>query len=263
MPAYTDPAFAAANETHIHINTITVSDVVDALSEGASDFWRHPSHYLFVALIYPAVGIVIAVWSAGAVTFPLLYPLAIGFALVGPIAVIGLYELSRRREDGEDDNPRYALDIIHHPAIGSMVVIGAFLAILFAFWIAAAGALYSFYFAPQPAEHLSALLRDIFTTPHGWSLLMWGNLVGVGFALVVLATTSIAFPLLVDKGGSPGRAIGASLRAFAANPVPLLAWGLIVIALLVVGSLPLFVGLAIVLPILGHATWHLYRKIAD
>ncbi|SDG54064.1 DUF2189 domain-containing protein [Pelagibacterium luteolum] len=216
---------------------------------------------MFLVLIYPAVGILLAVWSAGGDTFALLYPLAAGFALLGPVAAIGLYELSRRREAGLDDSPRHALGIARHPALGAIVALGIMLAVIFAAWIACAAALYGTFMGASRPEGVLELLTMTFTTPEGMALLFWGNLVGLGFALLVLATTAIAFPLLVDKGGSTGHAIATSLRAFKTNPVPMLAWGLIVAVIVFIASLPQFVGLALALPILGHATWHLYRKM--
>lgn len=105
------------------------------------------------------------------------------------------------------------------------------------------------------------LIGTTLTTEPGLSLLVWGNLVGLAFALLVLATTGIAFPLLIDKGGSAAHAMATSLRAFRVNALPMLVWGAIVAVLLVVASIPLFVGLAVALPILGHTTWHLYRKM--
>lgn len=261
MPVYPEQAYAHASDADIAVRPITTGDVLDALGKGTADFWRHPSHYLFIALIYPLVGIALAVWSAGGATFALLYPLAAGFALIGPVAALGLYELSRRRERGEDDDPRHALAVLHHPAIGSMTAVGLLLAVLFILWITAAGAIYEAHFAIDPPTTLIGLVTETLTTARGLSLLFWGNLVGLIFALVVLATTVIAFPLLVDKGGSPGRAIGTSLRAFGKNPVPVLLWGAVVAAVLLIASIPLFVGLAVALPILGHATWHLYRKL--
>lgn len=261
MPVYPDQAYADVNAREIPVRAIAISDVFDALGRGSADFWRHPSHYLFIALIYPVVGIVLAVWSAGGATFPLLYPLATGFALLGPLAAIGLYELSRRRERGEDDSPRHALEVIRHPAIGSMIVVGLYLTFVFLLWIAAANAIYAAHYPLGGPDTLMALLTETFRTPRGWSLLLWGNLVGFAFALLVLATTAIAFPLLVDRGGSAGHAMATSIRAFRANPIQMLMWGALVAVILFVASLPLFVGLAVALPILGHATWHLYRKM--
>tara|TARA_R100000365_G_C2742168_1_gene70809 strand:+ start:1344 stop:2135 length:792 start_codon:yes stop_codon:yes gene_type:complete len=261
MPVSSNPALAQSHTSERAIRTISTGDVFNALGKGVSDFWRHPSHYLFLALIYPAVGIVLAVWSAGGATFPLLYPLATGFALIGPLAAIGLYELSRRREQGEDDSPRHALSVLKHPAIGSIVILGAMLAVVFALWLTAANAVYDAHFGANPPATLIALLIETFTTAQGWSLLVWGNLVGLGFAFVVLATTAIAFPLLVDRGGSAGEAVAVSVRAFTTNPVQMTIFGLVVAVTLFVASIPLFVGLALALPMLGHATWHLYRKL--
>lgn len=263
MPVYPEQAYADVGNAETVVRPISTSDVFDALRKGSADFWRHPSHYLFIALIYPLVGIVLATWSAGGATFPLLYPLATGFALIGPVAALGLYELSRRRERGEDDDPSHALSVLRHPAIGSMIAVGLWLAILFILWITAAGAIYEAHFSVRAPETLMALITETFTTSRGWSLLFWGNLVGLGFALLVLATTAVAFPLLVDRGGSATHAILTSLRAFGANPVPMILWGVLVAVIMVIASVPLFVGLAVALPILGHATWHLYRKLIE
>lgn len=260
MPVTQTSPYAHVHDDPVAIHHISMADVFSALRQGATDFWRHPSHYLFLALIYPVMGVVLGVWSAGGAMFALLYPLAAGFALLGPLAAIGLYELSRRREAGLDDSPRHAFAVLRHPSIVSMMVVGLWLALIFAAWIATAAALHDAFLGPR-ATSLNQLITLVFTTPEGWSLLIWGNLVGLVFALIVLATTAIAFPLLVDRGGSAGHAISTSLRAFMANPIPMLAWGVIVAVVLFVASIPLFVGLAVALPILGHATWHLYRRL--
>ncbi len=242
------------------VRAITLADIWDALRLGAIDFWERPSHYLFLVVIYPVVGMILTVWTMRGDLFSLLYPLAAGFALLGPIAALGLYEISRRREQGLDDHPAYAFLVLKSPALGSIGVLGMMLAVCFAIWLMSADALYLFYFRTDPPDTLTALLWETFTTPRGWGLLMWGNLIGFCFALFVLTTTVIAFPLLLDRGGDALRAIGTSTRAVMASPIHFMAWGLIVAVLLFIGSLPFFVGLAIVLPILGHATWHLYRK---
>lgn len=260
MPVSHTSPYAGIHDDPVAIHHISIPDVFAALRRGASDFWRHPSHYLFLALIYPAVGIVLGVWSAGGAMFALLYPLATGFALLGPFAAIGLYELSRRREAGLDDSPRHAFAVLRHPSIMSILLVGLWLALMFAAWIASAAMLYDAFLGSR-AIGLNELITLVLTTPEGRSLLIWGNLVGLAFALIVLATTAIAFPLLVDRGGSAGHAISTSLLAFRTNPIPMLAWGLIVAIVLFIASIPLFVGLAVALPILGHATWHLYRRL--
>jgi uncharacterized membrane protein len=243
------------------IRQITLSDLGDALRRGAADFWAKPSHYVLLILIYPIIGIVLTVWMNGWHAWTLLYPLVGGFALVGPVAALPLYEISRRRERGENPGWRDAMAVLRSPAIGSIVAVGAMLFVLFTLWLTSAQALYESLFGPSPPHTLDALVNQILTQPGGMTLLAVGTGLGALFALVVLCTSVIAFPLMLDRDVGAYVAVETSFRAVLHNPVPLLAWGVIVGAGIFLGSLPLFVGLAVVLPILGHATWHLYRKL--
>ncbi|CAM5642379.1 hypothetical protein MAUB1S_11067 [Mycolicibacterium aubagnense] len=245
------------------VRRITISDLFDALKRGAEDFWAKPSHYVFLGLIYPIVGLILTEWSSGTNAIQLIYPLMTGFALVGPFAAIGLYEMSRRRERGMDTSWKRALDVRHSPALPSIAVIGIMLMAIFLLWLFTAQSIYTAYFGEQPPVAMGTFIRDVLTTGQGLGLILWGNLTGFLFALVVLATTVIAFPLLLDRDVGVVSAIDTSVRAVVMNPVPMLAWGLIVAVLLVIGSIPVFAGLAIVMPILGHATWHLYRKVVE
>jgi uncharacterized membrane protein len=245
------------------IRTITIADLFDALRRGASDFWEQPSHYVMLVLIYPIVGIVLTVWMNGYQTWPMLYPLVGGFALVGPFAAIGLYEISRRREAGEDTSWKHAFEVLRSPAIGSIAAVGVLLLVVFTLWLTAAQALYESLFGSSPPQTLTGLLEQIFTSPGGITLLIVGTMLGALFALVTLCTTVIAFPLMLDRDVGAYVAIETSFRAVLKNPLPMLVWGIIVGAGLFIGALPLFVGLAIVIPIFGHATWHLYRKVVE
>lgn len=245
------------------VRRITISDLFDALKRGAGDFWAKPSHYVFLGLIYPIVGLILTEWSSGSNAIQLIYPLMTGFALVGPFAAIGLYEMSRRLERGMDASWKRALDVRHSPALPSIAVIGIMLMAIFLLWLFTAQSIYTAYFGEQPPASMGTFVRDVLTTGQGLGLILWGNVTGFLFALVVLATTVIAFPLLLDRDVGVVSAIETSVRAVVMNPVPMLAWGLIVAVLLVIGSIPLFAGLAIVMPILGHATWHLYRKVVE
>lgn len=245
------------------IRSITIADLFDALRKGAADFWERPSHYVMLVLIYPIVGIVLTVWMNGYYTWPLLYPLIGGFALVGPFAAIGLYEISRRREMGEDTSWKHAFEVLRSPAIGSIAAVAVMLLVVFTLWLTAAQALYESVFGPAPPMSLGGLIDQVFNTPGGMTLLISGNLLGALFALFTLCTTVIAFPLLLDRDVGAFVAVETSFRAVMKNPVPMLAWGVIVGAGLFLGSLPLFVGLAVVIPIFGHATWHLYRKVIE
>lgn len=248
---------------HPTIRRIGVSDVLDALRLGFEDFWDKPSHYVFLGLIYPIVGVVLITWTSGGNALQLIYPLMTGFALLGPIAAIGLYEISRRRELNLDTSWWHALEVRNSPAMPAIVVLGIMLMALFVVWILTAHALYARVYGDAAPASIGAFVSDVLTTQRGWTLVILGNLIGLLFALIALSTTVVAFPLLLDRDVGAYAAIETSARAIMANPVPMLFWGLIVAVALLIGSLPLLVGLAIVLPVLGHATWHLYRKVIE
>jgi uncharacterized membrane protein len=252
-------AGAAGSWTSPEIHKIGVADIKDALAKGVDDFLAMPSHLVFLGLIYPLLGIPLA----AANDLHLLYPLASGFALLGPFAAVGLYEVSRRREMGLDTSWRHAFDVLRSPAMPSIIVLGGILMVIFLCWLGAAQALYVGLFGNHPPTSLLRLLRESLTTPHGWALIILGNGIGFLFAVLVLSISVISFPLLLDRDVGVAVAIHTSVRAVVANPIMMALWGLIVAALLVLGSLPFFVGLALVMPILGHATWHLYRRVVQ
>lgn len=245
---------------HPKVRHIDYADVVEALRCGVDDFWDKPSHYAFLCLIYPVVGMILITWASTGQALQLVFPLIAGFALLGPFAAIGLYEISRRRELDMDTSWRHAFDVLKSPAIPSIVAVGVMLTAIFLVWLFTAQALFLWLYGSTVPESLTGFVYEVLTTRQGWTLLLVGNLIGFFFALVVLSTTAIAFPLLIDRDIGAYAAVVTSARVMLANPLPMLLWGLIVAVLLVVGSIPLFVGLAVVLPILGHATWHLYRK---
>ena len=252
--AYLSPA-------HPTVRTIGMADIKDALRRGVDDFLAMPSHAAFLCVIYPIIGLLIGRWIIGANVLPLLFPLVAGFTLIGPVAALGLYEMSRRREKGLDASWQHVLEIRNSPSLGPIAALGGLLLVIFFIWIAAAQAIYVATFGYTPAASIPHFLTQVFTTPEGWTLILIGNLVGLLFALVVLTISVVSFPLLLDRDVGVAGAILTSIRAVLANPLAMAVWGLIVAALLVMGSLPLFLGLTVVLPILGHATWHLYRKV--
>jgi uncharacterized membrane protein len=256
---------AGASDTleHIRVRKISVSDLTDAFKRGVDDFMVKPSHIVFLCLIYPVVGVVLAVWTSGNNALPLLFPLVSGFALIGPFAAIGLYEISRRREAGLDTSWSHAFEVKDSPALPSIAAVGIMLVAIFVAWLLTAQLFYQQLFGSAPPESLTGFINSVFATGRGWTLIVLGHAIGFVFAVVVLCTTVVAFPLLLDRDVGAYEAIHTSVRAVLANPVPMAAWGLIVAALLIVGSLPVFAGLAVVLPILGHATWHVYRKVVE
>ncbi len=251
---------AGAEPASPAIRRIGVADLFDALARGWEDFAATPSHGVFLCIIYPALGIAIAGLTLGFAILPLLFPLAAGFALIGPLAALGLYELSRRREAGVAASATDALDVLRSPSLGAIVALGALLMIIFFTWIATARAIYVANFGYASPESISQFAHDILFTQQGWTLILVGNFVGFLFAAVVLTISVVSFPLLLDRDVGAAVALLTSVRVVIANPLTMALWGLIVVALLVIGSLPLFIGLAVTLPLLGHATWHLYRK---
>jgi uncharacterized membrane protein len=242
------------------IRTIGLSDLHRALQLGWEDFKAVPSHAIMLCIIYPVLGIVLARVVHGYSVLPLLFPLAAGFALLGPFAALGLYELSRRRETGEEPSAWDAMEVFRSPSFGAMLGLGVLLLALFVTWIATAQAIYVAVFGYETAAGIPDFARRVLTTPHGWWLLIVGCGVGFLFALIALCISVVSFPMMLDRHATAGEAMVTSLRAVAQNPVPMAAWGLIVAVLLVLGTLPFFLGLAVVIPLLGHATWHLYRE---
>jgi uncharacterized membrane protein len=245
------------------IKSIGLADLHDALRMGWEDFKAVPSHALILCVIYPVLGIVLFRMTLGYSVLPLLFPLAAGFALIAPFAAIGLYELSRRLEKGEDASAWHAFEVLRSPSFGAMLGLGALLLAWFVTWIATAQSIYVAAFGYTPAADIPDFLGRILTTREGWMLIVLGCGAGFLFALVALCVSVVSFPMMLDRHASLSDAMVTSLRVAAANPLAIATWGLIVAVLLVLGTLPFFLGLAVVIPLLGHATWHLYRKAVE
>jgi len=255
-------AHTAADPAHPAIRRIGIADLKDALARGRDDFMAAPTQLLFLGIIYPVIGLIAARVFGGGGLLQLLYPLVAGLSLMGPIAAIGIYELSRRREQGLEVSWSNAFDVLRSPSLFPIAVLGVVLVAIFIAWLFAAQAIYQATMGASAApDSIGAFLSQIFGTAAGWRLIIFGNLVGLLFAIVVLTLTVVSFPMLLDRRVGPVAAVSTSIRAVFANPVTMAVWGLIVAFLLLLGSLPFFVGLAVVMPILGHATWHLYRMV--
>jgi len=243
------------------VRRIALSDLRDALARGIHDFAAFRSDVAFLCVVYPLVGLVLARLVFGYGLLPLLFPLASGFALIGPVAAVGLYEMSRRREAGAEAGWANALQLFRAPAFGAIVRFGLLLMAIFLVWLNVAIAIYDVTLGPDQPASLTAFAQDLFLTASGWTLIGVGIGVGFLFAVLVLAISVVSVPMLLDRDVGVTLAVRTSLRAVAVNPGPMAVWGIIVAAGLVIGSLPLFLGLIVVMPVLGHATWHLYRKV--
>jgi uncharacterized membrane protein len=251
---------ASDTPARVTVNRIGFVDLKAALRAGLDDFYAMPTHAMFLAALYPVVGLILARLAFGYSVLPLLYPLGAGFALVGPLAALGLYELSRRREAGLPVSAFHALDVVRSSSIGGLIALGCLLLLVFALWIAFANAIYIADFGYAPPKSIMGFVHDVLTTKAGWNLIVVGNGVGLLLAVVVLIMSAVSFPMLLDRDVGAAVALSTSIRVVMKNPLTMAAWGLIVAALLLIGSLPLLLGLTVVIPVLGHATWHLYRK---
>jgi len=241
------------------IRRIGITDLREAVSRGIDDFLAAPTQLLFLGVIYPLAGFAAARFASDGALLPLLYPLVAGLSLLGPLTAVGLYEISRRREQGLPVSAADAFRVLNAPGTAGIAVLGLVLLLLFALWLAAARLVFTEAFGPvrfTPSEFLAAL-----ATEQGVRMIVIGHIVGGVFAVVALALTVVSFPMMLDRPVDVRTAVGTSLRAVAANPVTMALWGLFVAFTLAAAMLPLFVGLAVVMPVLGHATWHLYRRL--
>ena len=242
------------------IRRLGLADIRASLFEGIDDFLAHPSHIAFIALLYPAIGLCLAAYASGVGAFSLLYPLMAGFALLGPLAAILTYEISRRRERGAPFAGPETLGVIGSPALPSILVLAVLLLLVFMVWIAVAQLLFHQLMPDATSASLSLFLQQVLTSARGWSLIVVGNLVGLCFALFALGISAFSFPLMLDRDVGAGLAIETSLRACIANPLAMALWGVVAAGAIAIGFALFFIGLAVMLPIMGHATWHLYRR---
>ncbi len=245
------------------VRCIGPADCFSALAEGFDDFFAMPTYPIFVGLFYAVAGIALFAMTSLGNALQLAFPIAAGFAIIGPFVAIGLYEMSRRRERGLAVRGRDAFTVLRSPALPSILALGLLLLAIFATWIFAAEFIYVWLFGPNPPAAATSFFQDVLTTDRGRTLIVAGVLVGFCFAALALALSVVSFPLMLDRDVGLVPALDASLRVTRANPVAVAFWGAIVAVALVLGSLPLFFGLAVVLPVLGHATWRLYRKAIE
>ena len=242
---------------------ISVSDVMHAVGQGFSDFTKKPSHYIFAILIAPVICYAMYLVALDRQTVQHLFPLLGGFALLGPMLGLFLYEMSRTIELNLNPSWGQVLKVKSNPAIPAIIALSIMLFGLFLLWLLTADTLYEFLYSSEYPASVIEFLNEIIGTKRGWTLIICGNIIGFCFALFALSTTVIAFPLLLDRDVGLICAIETSLKAMKANTLPLLTWGVIVVIGLLLGLAFFVVGLIVIFPIFGHATWHIYRKVID
>ena len=245
----------------IKVRRISYADLGDALRKGWDDFLAFRADVIFLCVVYPLAGLVLAYLLSSSSLLPLVFPVFSGFSLLGPFAAVWLYQMSRRRERGETLSWVEAVRVFASPNVAAIFKLGLLLSVVFALWLATAMLIYAHTMGPRMPTSAAAFIGDMFRTTGGWQLVGFGIAAGLIFAFAVLSFSVVSFPLLLDRRVSVSTAVITSVRAMQTNPGPILAWGVIVAASLALAMAPLLVGLIVVFPLLGHATWHLYRKV--
>ncbi len=249
------------------IRTIGVEDVTAALREGAEDFRAMPAFGMTIGAFF-AIGGLLIVWLAqsfgsgvlGIEGMAVAFPLLAGFALVGPFAAMGLYEASRRRDLGQSVGVGDIMSVRRATTTTNIFFLGFILLFVLFVWLRVASLIFALFFGLS-GPSLGELLTEVLTTADGLLFLVIGNAVGAGFAFLVFSISLISFPYMLEKDVDPVTAVALSVSAVAKNALPLAGWGLFVAVALAVSWLPFFLGLVVVLPVLGHATWRLYKKL--
>ncbi|MDJ0947920.1 MAG: DUF2189 domain-containing protein [Alphaproteobacteria bacterium] len=252
---------APAQRSEPVVLTIGIPDIVDALGRGMRDFRAAPLFGLFFGGTYAVGGILIVLTAYTLDMSYLSYPLAVGFALIGPFVAVGLYEVSRRRETGTPLSWGEVLGVIfaqRKRELGWMAFVTLFVLVM---WMYQVRILLAIFLGAKAPGTVDKFIEILFTTPEGLMFLLVGHGVGAILALILFSLTVVSFPLLLERDLDFITAMITSVRSVTTNPGPMIGWAAVVVLLLIVSIAPMFVGLFVVLPILGHTTWHLYRKV--
>lgn len=243
------------------VRSIRFADVTDALASGIRDFQRAPIYGLVFGALYALGGIATVLTASALNMLYLTYPLAAGFALIGPLVCIGLYEVSRLLERGEPLSWGRVFDAIRAQMgqeIGWMSFVVLFVLIV---WLYQVRLLLALFLGSESIATMRDFVSVVLTTAQGWTFLAVGNVLGAVLSVVLFSLTVVSFPMLLDRKVDFITAMITSVRAVGENPVPLLLWAAIIAVLLMLASMPFFLGIVLVLPVLGHASWHLYRRL--
>ncbi len=239
-------------------NDLTLSDLFAVLRSGARDFAIYPLYGLFFSAFYAVGG---ALLFFGLVRLGLgwwMIPAMVGFPIIAPFIAVGMYEVSRRREVGLPLNWSAVLGALRGKGDDQLILMGGIVFVAFSFWMILAHGIFAIFMGETEISQTgSALIQS----SEAISMLLVGSVIGGFFALALFAITVMTLPMLVDKDVDFISAIIVSLATMRANRGVMLAWALLIALILFVAMLPLFLGLLIALPVLGHASWHLYRRV--
>lgn len=255
-----EQTIAAQAPLKLRISRLSMQDVIEALQAGWRDFRRYPLYGLFFGGIYALGGLFIVAMLAFYHLPWMIIPVAIGFPLVGPFVAVGLYEISRRHESGLPITWRGVLAEVFRQRERQLSWMAFVVLFIFWIWIYQVRLLLALFLGFKIPATLAAFATVVTTTPQGMLFLLVGTIVGAALATILFSVTVISMPLLLDHDIDFVTAMITSLRAVYQNALPMLAFGVVVAALALGSLVPAFLGLLVVLPFLGHATWHLYRR---
>ena len=242
------------------VKQITANDVIDALAAGLRDFRRAPQYGMIIGLIFAAGGVLVVLTAAALHMSYLSYPMAAGFTLIGPFAAVGLYEVSRRLSSNEPLNWRAVIGAMwaqKNREFSWMAFVVLFILIM---WMYQVRLLVALFMGLRSFASFNEFITQVITTPEGLMFLAIGHVVGAVLSLILFSLTVISFPLLLEEDRDFITAMITSVRAVVTSPVPMIGWAFVVTITLIASIATAFIGLIVTLPILGHTTWHLYKK---
>lgn len=257
-----DETIDAKLNDHIlpEIRNIQISDLIIALKMGYQDFLLKPTFVFFLAIIYPVIALFLARFIAGLDVLPYLWPLIAGGTMIAPIAALGLYEVSRLLENENTVSLRNAFNLFNYKSLRSIIILSLVLGLIWAMWLVAANVIYTQAMGGYVPTTVTGFIDKVLNTEAGHSLILVGSLVGFLFALVIFTISVVSFPMIIDRDVTAAEAIATSIRVVLRNPFTMFIWALMIAFSMAIAAIPFMFGLAIVLPIFGHATWHLYRR---
>lgn len=244
-----------------NIETIGFADVTAALKAGWSDFMRAPAFGLFFAGFYVTMGIVIYLQLDVLDQSYWIIPVGLGFPLLAPFLGVGLYEVSRRIEAGEPLDWAQVLGVVVNQKDRQFPSIAMVIIMIFMFWVFVAHLVFAIFMGLEPLTNITSNWQDALLNRNGITMLVVGTAVGAVLSFCLFSLTVTSLPLLLDRELDFITAMICSFQSVLQNLVPMLSWGVLISVFMLIGMLPFFLGLFVVLPVLGHATWHLYRRV--
>ncbi len=242
------------------VQVVSLSDIPAVLAAGWRDFRRAPAFGLFFSAFYVLGGIVLYLVFAAAGQEWWLMPVIVGFPILAPFAAVGLYEVSRRLERGVPLVWSEVLGVVFAQKDRQIPSIAMVVLLMFMFWVFVAHTIFALFMGLSALTNITTSPEAIFQG-NGPVMLLLGSLIGAGFAAVLFAITVAALPLLLEREVDFVSAMILSVKAVLGNLGVMVLWGTVIAVLLFLAMIPIFLGLFIALPVLGHATWHMYRRL--